>query len=138
LAGWSIPPFHYPSTQPDHAGRLSGNAGSLMRPTSKSPESADTFTNLAAPVLRVVDELFPEALLDTGRRADNRIKIGHGRLKTRLKTTRGLRLVRTASNVIRCRAFVQNLRRGHYEFGVDANPERLGRSAAFGELAEAI
>jgi hypothetical protein len=51
---------------------------------------------------------------------------------------RGLRTDRTASVVIRGHAFVQNLRRGHYEFGVEADRERLRLAAAFGELAEAI
>jgi transposase, IS6 family len=34
-------------------------------------------------------------------------------------------------------AFVQNLRRGHYEIGVDTRPE-LRVAAAFDELARAI
>jgi hypothetical protein len=36
---------------------------------------------------------------------------------------RGLRTDRTASTVIRGHAFIQNLRRGHYELGVDARHE---------------
>jgi len=51
---------------------------------------------------------------------------------------RGLRTDRTASIVIRGHAFVQNLRRGHYELGVDARHERLRAAAAFDELATAI
>ncbi len=51
---------------------------------------------------------------------------------------RGLRTDRTASIVIRGHAFVQNLRRGHYELGVEARHERLRVAAAFDELAEAI
>jgi len=93
---------------------------------------------LAAPLLRVVDELFPDAFHDTARYANNRIENDHGRLKARLKPLRGLRTDRTASNVIRGHAFVQNLRRGHDELGVDASSERLRLAAAFGELAQAI
>lgn len=98
----------------------------------------DVTTDLAAPLLRVVDELFPDAYHDTARYANNRIENDHGRLKARLKPMRGLRTDRTASNVIRGHAFVQDLRRGHYELGVDASGERLHLAAAFGELAQAI
>ena len=51
---------------------------------------------------------------------------------------RGLCTDRTASTVIRGQAFIQNLRRGHYELGVEARHERLRVSAAFDELAAAI
>jgi IS6 family transposase len=40
--------------------------------------------------------------------------------------------------VIRGHAFIQNLRRGHYELGVEALDRRLGIVAAFDELAQAI
>ncbi len=51
---------------------------------------------------------------------------------------RGLKRDRTASVVIRGHAFVQNLRRGHYELGIDARDHRRRVAAAFDELAEAI
>jgi hypothetical protein len=51
---------------------------------------------------------------------------------------RGLRTDRSASTVIRGHAFVQNLRRGHYELGVEARGQRLRVAAAFEELATAI
>jgi len=50
---------------------------------------------------------------------------------------RGLQTDRTAQVVIAGHAFVQNLRRGHYELGVDASPA-LRADAAFTELAQAI
>jgi IS6 family transposase len=50
---------------------------------------------------------------------------------------RGLRADRTAAVVIAGHAFVQNLRRGHYELGVDAR-RALRVAAAFTELARAI
>jgi transposase-like protein len=75
-------------------------------------------TDLAAPLLRVVDDLIPEVLHDTTQYANNRIEWDHGRLKARLLPMRGLRTDRTATVVIRGHAFVQNLRRGHYELGV--------------------
>jgi len=95
-------------------------------------------TDLAAPLLRVVDELLPEVLHDTRQYSNNRIECDHGRLKARLRPMRGLRTDRTASTVIRGHAFVQNLRRGHYELGVDARHDRLRVAAAFDELTEAI
>jgi IS6 family transposase len=95
-------------------------------------------TDLAAPLLRVVDDLVPGALHDTTKYANNRIECDHGRLKARLRPMRGLRTDWTASTVIRGHAFVQNLRRGHYELGVEARHERLRVATAFDELAVAI
>ena len=94
--------------------------------------------DLAAPLLRVVDELIPEAVHDTEQYRNNRIENDHGRLKARLRPMRGLRTDKTASVVICGHAFIQNLRRGHYELGIDARCERLRLAAAFDELAEAI
>jgi len=51
---------------------------------------------------------------------------------------RGLRTDRTASVVITGHAFIQNLRRGHYELGAEARHEHLRVAAAFDELAKAI
>ena len=95
-------------------------------------------TDPAAPLLRVVDELLPDVLHDTTQYANNRIEWDHGRLKARLRPMRGLQTDRTASTVIRGHAFVQNLRRGHYELGVEARHERLRLAAAFDELTSAI
>jgi hypothetical protein len=61
----------------------------------------------------------------------------HGRLKARLRPMRGLRTDRTARVVIAGHAFMQNVRRGHYELGVDADP-RLRVRDAFNELTETI
>ena len=95
-------------------------------------------TDLAASLLRVVDDLLAEVLHDTSQYANNRIECDHGRLKARLRPMRGLRTDRTASTVIRGHAFIQNLRRGHYELGVEARHDRLRVAAAFDEVAEAI
>ena len=95
-------------------------------------------TDLAAPLLRVVDELLPEVLHDTSQFANNRIECDHGRLKARLRPMRGLRTDRTASVVIRGHAFIQNLRRGHYELGVEARHDRLRVASAFDELTATL
>ena len=88
---------------------------------------AEITTDLAAPLLRVIEQY-----------ANNRVETDHGRLKARLRPMRGLKRDRTASVVIRGHAFIQNLRRGHYELGVNALNPRLRVAAAFDELAEAI
>jgi transposase-like protein len=98
----------------------------------------DVTTDLAAKLLRVVDELRPEVLHHTTQYANNPIEYDHGRLKARLRPMRGLRTDRTASTVIHCHAFIQNVRRGHYELGVEARHDRLRVAAAFDELADAI
>ncbi|MFT5267679.1 MAG: IS6 family transposase, partial [Acidimicrobiales bacterium] len=95
-------------------------------------------TDLAAPLLRVVDELMPDAFHDTEQYANNRVECDHGRLKARLRPMRGLRTDRTASVVITGHGFIQNLRRGHYELGAEARHEPLHVAAAFDELAKAI
>ena len=95
-------------------------------------------TDLAAPLLRVVDDLLPEVLHDTTQYANNRIEWDHGRLKARLRPMRGLRTDRTAATVIRGHAFIQNLRRGHYELGVEARHQCLRAAAAFDELTTQI
>jgi hypothetical protein len=70
----------------------------------------------------VIEELIPTAFHDTGQYENNRCEADHGRLKARLRPMRGLKTDRTASVVIRGHAFIQNLRRGHYELGVEASP----------------
>ena len=65
------------------------------------------------------------------------VEADDGRLKARLRPMRGLKRERTASVVIRGHAFIQNLRRGHYELGVETR-QRLTLAAAFDELALVI
>ena len=95
-------------------------------------------TDRVAPLLRVVDDLLPEVLHDITQYGNNPVECDHGRLKARLRPMRGLRTDRTASTVIRGHAFFQNLRRGHYELGVEARHEHLRVAAAFDELSAAI
>ena len=54
-----------------------------------------------------------------------------------MQPMRGLETNRSARVVIAGHAVMQNLRRGHYELGVEAEP-RLRVAAAFEELREAI
>jgi DNA replication protein DnaC len=68
----------------------------------------------------VIEDLVPAAWHNTGQYQNNRIECDHGRLKARLRPMRGLKTHRMASVVIRGHAFIQNLRRGHYELAVDS------------------
>jgi transposase-like protein len=92
----------------------------------------------AAPVYpRVLDELVPSAWHHVERYANNRIEADHGRLKHPLRPMRGLRTDRTAQAIIAGLAFLQNLRRGHYELATET-AGALQIAAAFTELAQAI
>jgi len=63
----------------------------------------------------------------------NRVEADHGHLKARLRLLRGLNRDRTASVVIRVHAFIRNLRRRHYDLGMDARAG-LTLAAASNEL----
>ena len=92
----------------------------------------------AAPIYPgVLDELVPAAWHHVERYANNRIEADHSQLKQRLRPMRGLRTDRTTAVIIAGHAFMQNLRRGHYELAVDA-PRATRVAAAFAELAQAI
>ncbi|MDQ3765538.1 MAG: IS6 family transposase [Actinomycetota bacterium] len=100
------------------------------RPTEVSTDRASAYP-------RVVDELLPAACHVVEQYANNPVEADHGRLKARLRPMRGLTTLRSARVVSAGHAFVQNLRRGHYELGVDVDPQyRL--PAAFTELALTI
>jgi len=94
-------------------------------------------TDKAGPYLRVLDELVPAAAHVTEQYANNRIEADHGRLKARLRPMRGLKLFRSASVIAGGHAFVQNLRRGHYELATNV-PAGLRLAVAFAELALAV
>jgi transposase, IS6 family len=79
----------------------------------------------------------PAAWHHVERHANNPIEADHSQLKHRLKPMRGLRTDRTAQVIIAGHAFMQNLRRGHYEIAVDV-PSAERMAAAFSELALAI
>ena len=95
------------------------------------------FADAAAVYPAVLDELIPQAWHHVERYANNPIEADHSRLKHRLRPMRGLRTDKTAQVIIAGHAFMQNLRRGHYELAVDA-PPALRVAAAFTELAQAI
>ena len=100
-------------------------------------DPAEVVTDPAPALANVIEELVPAAWHITGQYQNNRVECDHGRFKARLRPMRGLKTHRTASKVIRGHAFIQNLRRGHYELAVDAT--RVFRVVtAFDELRTAI
>ena len=101
-------------------------------------EPGEVVTDRAAALAYVIVELMPDALQNTAQYANNRIECDHGRLKARLRPMRGLKTDRTASVIIRGHAFIQNLRRGHYELGADTRHDQLRVAAAFDQLAASI
>jgi transposase-like protein len=100
-------------------------------------EPTQVVTDRAWTLLAVVDELMPGAFHNTERYANNRIEADHSRLKSRLRPMRGLNCGRTAIVIMHGYAFMQNVRRGHYELGIDARAHQRV-AAAFTELARVI
>lgn len=83
-------------------------------------------TDRAAAYLAVLEHRLPEAWHRTERYANDRIEADHGQLKRRLRPMRGLKTGADARTVIAGHAFVQNLRRGHYELTADLSPKLRG------------
>jgi transposase, IS6 family len=94
-------------------------------------------TDRAWALRAAVDEFTPGAFHNTAQYANNRIETDHGRLKSRLRPMRGLKTDRSARTIMAGHAFMQNLRRGHYELGVEARAHKRV-AAAFTELAQTI
>jgi transposase, IS6 family len=97
----------------------------------------EVITDKAAVYPPVLNELAPDAWHHTEQYANNRIEADHGRLKSRLWPMRGLKQLHSARVITIGHAFVQNLRRGHYELGIE-EPTTLRVAAAFTELTRAI
>jgi transposase-like protein len=85
----------------------------------------------------VIDELVPAAAHLTEQYANNPVEADHGRLKARLPPMRGLKRFRSTARIAAGHAFVQNLRRGHYEPATQAPPQ-LRPATAFTELTLAM
>jgi transposase-like protein len=97
----------------------------------------EVVTDAAAVYPALLDELIPQAWHHVQRYANNPIEADHSRLKQRLRPMRGLRTDNTAQVIVAGHAFMQNLRRGHYELAVDA-PPALRVAVAFTQLAQVI
>jgi transposase-like protein len=109
----------------------------FTRALTHVPAPVEVTTDRAAAYLRVLDDLLLDALHRTEQYANNPIEADHGRLKARLRPMRGLKRLRSAGVIASGHAFVQNLRRGHYELAIDV-PAPLRLADAFTELAIAV
>jgi IS6 family transposase len=109
----------------------------FTRAVRHGPAPVEVTTDKAAPYLRVLDELVPAGAHVTEQYGNNPIESDHARLKARLRPMRGLKQVRSAARIAAGHAFVQNLRRGHYEVAIEV-PPLLRLATAFTELAQAM
>ena len=104
--------------------------GQGLRPTEVTTDQAPAY-------LRAIEELIPVACHVTEQYANNPVEADHGCLKARLRPIRGLKRLHSTRVISAGHAFVQNLRRGHYELSVDID-QRHRLTAIFAELARAI
>jgi len=105
--------------------------------TSTGVVPSEVITDRAPTYPRVLDEMWPAAWQHTEQYANNRIEADHAQLKRRLRAMPGVKTMTGLRIVASGHAFVQNLRRGHYEIGV-AEPAGRRLRVAFIELAKAI
>jgi hypothetical protein len=106
-----------------------------IRTTKVMP--AEVTTDQAPVYPAVLEELVPAAWHRTDRYANNRIEADHGRLNARLRPIRRLKQDRSVSVIIAGHAFIQNVRRGHYELVVE-EPANRRVAVAVDELAVVI
>ena len=109
----------------------------FTRALEHDPHPTEVSTDRAPAYPRALDELLPTACHIVEQYANNPIEADHSRWKTRLRPMRGLKQLRSARVVSAGHAFIQNLRRGHYELGLHVDP-RHRLPAVFAELILAI
>jgi IS6 family transposase len=80
------------------------------------PAPVEVTTDRAPVYPRVINDLAPGSRHVFERYANNVVEADHGRLKARLRPMRGLKTLGSLRTIAAGHAFVQNLRRGHYEF----------------------
>jgi hypothetical protein len=95
-------------------------------------------TDRTASYPTALDEFLPGAFHNLEKYANNWVEADQRRLKVRLRPMRGLKTDRDARVIVIGHAFIENLRRGHYQLGVDAAPKqqfnRRDRRARPGDL----
>jgi transposase, IS6 family len=79
----------------------------------------------------------PRRGMTSSAAGNNRVEADHAQLKRRLRPMRGIKTMTGLRILAAGHAFVQNLRRGHYEIAAD-HPRQLRLAAAFGHLATAV
>jgi IS6 family transposase len=100
-------------------------------------EPVEVVTDRAPALRAAIEGLMPAAFHNTAQYANNRVECDHGRLKARLRPMRGLKRDHSARVIMRGHALMQNIRRRHYELGVDTRHHRRIETA-FAELARTI
>jgi IS6 family transposase len=105
--------------------------------TTSGVAPVEVVTDRAPTYPRVLDQLWPAAWHHVERYANNLVEADHAQLKRRLNPMRGIKTMTGLRVLAAGHAFVQNLRRGHYEIATD---EPAGRrlAIAFRQLATAI
>ena len=109
----------------------------FARALPHGPSPVEITTDRAPVYPRVIDDLVPAARQVLEQYANNRVEADHGRLKARLRPMRGLKTIRSLRTVAAGHAFVQNLRRGHYEITIDL-PIHDRLRVAFTEIAHCL
>jgi transposase-like protein len=97
----------------------------------------EVITDRAPTYPAVVGELRPAAWHHTEQYSNNRVEADHTQLKRRLRPMRGIKTMAGLRILAAGHAFVQNLRRRHYEIAAE-QPARHRLAAAFSQLAGAI
>jgi transposase, IS6 family len=109
----------------------------FARLMSFGPSPVEVTTDRAPAYPRVIDEYTPSGRHVVERYANNPIEADHGRLKSRLRSMRGLKRLASARTIAAGHAFVQNLRRGHYANTADLPVQDRVR-VAFDGLAHCL
>ncbi len=94
----------------------------FARATRAGTIPVEVTTDRAPVYPRVLDELVPPAVHVAEQYANNPVEADHGRLKARLRPMRGLKRHRSVRILAAGHAFIQNLRRGHYEIATESLP----------------
>jgi transposase, IS6 family len=105
----------------------------FTRALTHGPAPAEVTTEGAPVYPRVIAEHAPRARHVLEQYANNVVEADHGRLKARLRPMRGLKTIRAGRTIAAGHAFVQNLRRGHYEITAELPVHDRVRTA-FDEL----
>jgi hypothetical protein len=107
-------------------------------PARTSPRSASLATNQSSLTLSQCSKSWRlPPVMSPEQYGNNSIEADHGRLKSRLQAMRGLKQLRCVQVITAGHAFIQNIRCGHYELGVEETVN-LRVLAAFDELVMAI
>jgi transposase-like protein len=109
----------------------------FTRALTQGPSPVEVTTDRAPVYPRVIDELAPTVRHVLDQYGNNCVEADHGRLKARLRPMRGMKTIASLRTVAAGHAFVQNLRRGHYEITVDL-PVHDRVRVAFTELVPCV